>query len=237
MSLPYHKPPPYLRPNWDTMNEGQRRYAMEQYNLALVRRGAQFTPPSPDASDDDSVHSIPRQRPHTLYSASTEEGERNIHHELDDLDDLLIQIRKNAGLDTEASEAGTSSNNESPVAGPSGWVNPHRQIYKDYPDSTPDSTPNMSEPMEGVSSSSGSIPSSQPGKHKLTQGSTPAAKRQAVGTSGSALPGTSGNTDGSIGGGPTDGDGVNAVEPIPRGIYTPTYSWVFKKQWKFLSFV
>ena len=38
----YNKPPPYERANWDRLNEGQRRYAMEQYNLALVRRGQRF---------------------------------------------------------------------------------------------------------------------------------------------------------------------------------------------------
>lgn len=40
--LPYHKPPPYERPNWVHLNEGQRRYAMEQYNLAIVRRGGRI---------------------------------------------------------------------------------------------------------------------------------------------------------------------------------------------------
>ena len=39
MSLPF-KPPPFERANWAGMNEGQRRYAMKQYNLALSRRGA-----------------------------------------------------------------------------------------------------------------------------------------------------------------------------------------------------
>lgn len=31
--------PPNKRSNWSNLNEGQRRYAYEQYNLALVRRG------------------------------------------------------------------------------------------------------------------------------------------------------------------------------------------------------
>lgn len=39
-------PPPYERPNWINLNNGQKRYAMEQYNLALVRRGKYFTPPN-----------------------------------------------------------------------------------------------------------------------------------------------------------------------------------------------
>lgn len=38
-------PPPNERPNWHRLNEGQRRYAWEQYNLARVRRGEIFQQP------------------------------------------------------------------------------------------------------------------------------------------------------------------------------------------------
>lgn len=41
-------PNPQDRPNWDDMNEGQRRYAMEQWNLARVRRGERFEVPGED---------------------------------------------------------------------------------------------------------------------------------------------------------------------------------------------
>lgn len=47
-------PPPYERPNWETMNEGQRRYAMEQWNLARVRRGEYFIPPQGEDEEDDT---------------------------------------------------------------------------------------------------------------------------------------------------------------------------------------
>lgn len=40
-------PPPDERPNWDSMNEGQRRYAYEQYNLARVRRSLPIDHPIP----------------------------------------------------------------------------------------------------------------------------------------------------------------------------------------------
>lgn len=39
-------PPPNERPNWYRLNEGQRRYAWEQYNLARVRRGELFEQPA-----------------------------------------------------------------------------------------------------------------------------------------------------------------------------------------------
>ena len=35
-------PNPQDRPNWNSLNEGQRRYAMEQWKLARVRRGEHF---------------------------------------------------------------------------------------------------------------------------------------------------------------------------------------------------
>lgn len=39
--------PPIRKPNWDYINEGQRRYAYEQYNLARVRRGLPIDHPVP----------------------------------------------------------------------------------------------------------------------------------------------------------------------------------------------
>lgn len=39
--------PPNQRPNWERLNEGQRRYAYEQYNLARVRRGLDIDHPIP----------------------------------------------------------------------------------------------------------------------------------------------------------------------------------------------
>jgi hypothetical protein len=57
-------PPPYTRPNWDCLNEGQRRYAMEQYNVARVFRGLPVDhprPPSTSASSESEAgsHSEP----------------------------------------------------------------------------------------------------------------------------------------------------------------------------------
>lgn len=40
-------PPPDQRPNWPRLNEGQRRYAWEQYNRALVNRGLAIDHPHP----------------------------------------------------------------------------------------------------------------------------------------------------------------------------------------------
>lgn len=46
-------PPPDERPNWPRLNEGQRRYAWEQYNRALVNRGLPINHPIP-AQEPDS---------------------------------------------------------------------------------------------------------------------------------------------------------------------------------------
>lgn len=42
------KPPPSERPNYDSLNDGQKRYAWEQYKLALVRRGLPIDHPIPE---------------------------------------------------------------------------------------------------------------------------------------------------------------------------------------------
>lgn len=44
---------PSEKPNWGRLNEGQRRYAVEQYNLALVRRGIPIDHPFPERPLDD----------------------------------------------------------------------------------------------------------------------------------------------------------------------------------------
>ena len=50
----YNKPPPDQRPNWNRLNEGQRRYAWEQYNLALVRRGLPINHPIPESGHSNT---------------------------------------------------------------------------------------------------------------------------------------------------------------------------------------
>lgn len=46
-------PPVDERPNWPYLNEGQRRYAWEQYNLAKVRHGIPIDHPIPDPPDPE----------------------------------------------------------------------------------------------------------------------------------------------------------------------------------------
>lgn len=51
-------PNPQNKPNWATMNEGQRRYAMEQWKLARVRRGERFEPPGEEAMGDEQYEHL-----------------------------------------------------------------------------------------------------------------------------------------------------------------------------------
>lgn len=46
-------PPPNERPNWDSMNNGQKRYAMEQWMLARVRRGERFAVPGEEEQESE----------------------------------------------------------------------------------------------------------------------------------------------------------------------------------------
>lgn len=81
--MKYNKPPPNERPNWHRLNEGQRRYAWEQYNLALVRRGIPINHPIPGTSeqqaepDEPNIEDVlaePQPEPdHQLEEAAVED--------------------------------------------------------------------------------------------------------------------------------------------------------------------
>ena len=119
MSLPYHKPPPFKRPNWERLNEGQRRYAMEQYNLALVRRGAKFQPPSLDNSEDndfdidDFVNNrandlgLPDQGT-TSNSQTTSQSLPN-SQENEAADNFLNNVRRRQEMDVDSQQTATGS--------------------------------------------------------------------------------------------------------------------------------
>lgn len=192
MPVNYNKPPPFERDNWHRMNEGQRRYAMEQYNLALVRRGQRFEPPIAHRRSPSPVQDVPV-------------NENNPINDLDDLDRLLDQVNDLIGAPETAD----------PVENPP--VNNSTNMDVDPLPST---------------SAGGGIKRA----HEGADSTTP-MKKQVTGHSSSALPGTSGNTDGMVGGGSARAiDTSRGVMSISRGIHIEKFTWTFKKKWKFLSF-
>lgn len=88
------KPPPDERDNWDFLNEGQRRYAWEQYNLALVRRGRSIDHPIPDIGEPTSGTDIDAilDRPHPDERGVASEIDRSIAEQEPDADDILGQL-------------------------------------------------------------------------------------------------------------------------------------------------
>lgn len=84
-------PNPQDRPNWDTMNEGQRRYAMEQWNLARVRRGERFEPPGDDG------HVLTHQEAIDNFDidllGSPQEEQNPSQQSEDGVDDFIQQVR------------------------------------------------------------------------------------------------------------------------------------------------
>lgn len=211
MSLPYHKPPPYERPNWSKLNEGQRRYAMEQYNLALVRRGAKFTPPSSDNEEEieEDIRSIA--------------SEEDVIANLDAIDKLIDNIFSEGTNkeDTTGTSAETSSSGTQVHEGTSLPDNDSSQ-------SSQRTSHTMSTPMDTTNQ--------QPDTSQGSPAKQIRLARKPVTHSPSVLPGTSGNTDGMVGG--VSGQAIehSGVTNIPRGINTPTYTFRFKRLWKFLSF-
>ena len=84
--------PPYERNNWQSMNEGQKRYAMEQWQLARVRRGLPIDHPHPGIQDEHGHLQEPEE-----------------HSEPDDSEDLFPDDVDFEGIEEEPlfSEAGS----------------------------------------------------------------------------------------------------------------------------------
>lgn len=96
----YNKPPPDQRSNWHRLNEGQRRYAWEQYNLALVRRGIPINHPVPErdrspvrpAADDIDLDAVLAE-PHPDEQRVADEVEADIRtDELPTAEDILNNL-------------------------------------------------------------------------------------------------------------------------------------------------
>lgn len=89
--MSYNKPPPNERPNWHRLNEGQRRYAWEQYNLALVRRGVKFPKPVTERNEDDINLDEIIDRSHPDERRIIDELNES-HSNPEDPDEILAQL-------------------------------------------------------------------------------------------------------------------------------------------------
>lgn len=91
--------------------------------------------------------------------------------------------------------------------------------------------------MSGQVSSSGTSIEAVSGKRGGDPVSgAPAKKTKPAQHSGSQLPGTSGNTDGMVGGRGDVPEGSVAIQNISRGLKSFNHTFTFQKRWKFLTF-
>lgn len=109
---------PSERPNWESMNEGQRRYAVEQYQLARLRRGLDIDHPNP-ITEPASEPELPELGD---ISAELEELERGHHntnsqelgeildgdYNQDDIDEIVRELDTGMG-DVEMQNVSSSS--------------------------------------------------------------------------------------------------------------------------------
>lgn len=194
MSLPF-KPPPYERANWAGMNEGQRRYAMKQYNLALSRRGSTTPVLRPDQVQNDS------------------EGDY-----IDMFDLNLLGSPSNSQRESEGN-ADLPSTQENEAA--DNFLNQLQDRR-------------MSNQVSSSGTSIEAVSGSKRGGDAVT--GAPAKKTKNAQHSGSKLPGTSGNTDGMVGGKGDVPEGSMAIQNISRGLKSLKHTFIFQKRWKFLTF-
>ena len=95
-------PPPNERPNWDSMNNGQKRYAMEQWMLARVRRGERFAVPGEEEQDEVEPNEADLNRYFdadailNLLGSPQEQGERAQEHHENNLSQVNTQEERAA---------------------------------------------------------------------------------------------------------------------------------------------
>lgn len=104
---------PSERPNWESMNEGQRRYAVEQYQLARVRRGLDIdhpfpgtdTPTQPEVTQGDTV-----EQHEADNNPVAEELEEilNRDYNQDDIDEIVRELDTGMG-DVEMQNVSSTS--------------------------------------------------------------------------------------------------------------------------------
>ena len=182
-------PPPDERPNWDSLNEGQRRYAWEQYNLAKVRRGIPIDHPIPGTSNAEP--------------AQLNQEEQDY---INEFDLSLLDNNTPQGNQEEASLDEILDRPVDPVD--------HQNIINELQNMS-----NGPEPIE-IDQPSSSTGGNQGRGQK---------RRRTEGAGGTSLPGTAGG----MGGGGME----QAVEPIPRPMYSAhTQIRYFKKVHRILTF-
>lgn len=97
--------PPNERPNWHRLNEGQRRYAWEQYNLAKVRRGIQIDHPIPAV--DPAPHQVSGEHADALAELERETAQDLVP--ADELDRIADEFEEHQGMPSTQSRVSSSS--------------------------------------------------------------------------------------------------------------------------------
>ena len=114
-------PNPQDRPNWDSMNEGKKRYAMEQWKIARVRRGKYFNHNGEEDQGITQEEAIANFDIDLLGSPQQPQEEERSNSQEEDgaVDDFLNQIRNNQNnremehMDVVSSSQGSSQGTSS----------------------------------------------------------------------------------------------------------------------------
>lgn len=204
-------PPPYERPNWERMNEGQRRYAMEQWQLARVRRGLNIDHPIPEVYQ-------PEVEPVSSPDPSPSPHISPVQSIPSNFDDVSFNEEELFG----------PSADQSPLFSSGG--SPFRADIPDIPDSE-DDYPSNAQPVSNMSQGSGTPMETQSQGRPAPDSSQDAgsgSKRQKTGRN--RLPGTAGGQ-----GGAEASPGL--VGRIPRPIQGSHVNVrYYKKVHRFLTF-
>lgn len=89
-------PHPRERPNWDRLNEGQRRYAVEQWKLARIRRGERFDSPADEEFEIPTEYDVINDFDLDLLGSPGGQPEPELPNSQEEhaVDDFLESIRR-----------------------------------------------------------------------------------------------------------------------------------------------
>lgn len=107
-------PNPKDRPNWDSMNEGQKRYAMEQWKLARVRRGEYFIPPGEEAMNDEEYEILNNFDLSVLGSPPEEQQQQELPNSQEEqaAEEYIDQLRNMGNM--EVDDVTSTQNGQTP---------------------------------------------------------------------------------------------------------------------------
>lgn len=200
-------PPPHMRPNWRTLNKGQKLYAIRQYNLGRARRNL------PQIPYNNLTANVPRYIPDSEAGEGTSGGGSSVAADSIDTEE--------AERDNDYADSDVFSEHGSHIARAEDVIRADPDFFASFPS-------HNTRPME-TNVSTGI----KRGPETGTSADSTTSKKSKTEDSGMELPGTGGGSSGD----PDTGNPSTENAVIPRPINNlGRHTMVFRKHHSLLSY-